>query len=83
MDGMEKKQHKLAAAIKQKCNREAKKRMWYLIKRKIKDLQNRSILKVQRAVDREVREYEVQEDAKMPSRENVKLDSCWRTAYLL
>jgi hypothetical protein len=36
--------------------------MWYLIKRTVKDLQNGSVLKVQRVVDGEVKEYEVQED---------------------
>ncbi len=62
MDAMEKKQHKQAASIKQKCNREESKRMWYLIKRTVKDPQNRSVLKVQRVVDGEVKENEVQED---------------------
>ena len=38
--------------------------MWYLIKRTVKDLQNGSVLKVQRVVDGEVKEYEVQEDVK-------------------
>jgi hypothetical protein len=64
VDAMEKKQHEQAAAIKQKCNREESKRMWYLIKRTVKDLQNRSILKMQRVVDGEVKEYAVQEDVK-------------------
>jgi hypothetical protein len=61
---MEKKQHKQAAAIKQKCNREESKRMWYLIKRTVKDPQNGSILKVQRVVEGEGEEYEIQEDVK-------------------
>ena len=64
MDAIEKKQHKRAAAIKQKCNREESKRMWYLIKCTVKEPQNKSILKVQRVVDGEVKEYEVQEGVK-------------------
>jgi hypothetical protein len=61
VDAIEKKQHKWAAAIKQKCNREESKRMWYLIKCTLKDPQNKNVLKVQRVVDGEVKEYEVQE----------------------
>ncbi len=62
MDVIEKKQHKQAATIKQKCNREQSKRMWYLIKRTVKDPQNGIVLKEQRVVDGEEKEYEVQED---------------------
>jgi hypothetical protein len=61
---MEKKQHIQAAAIKQKCNREESKRMWYLIKHAVKNPQSRSFLKEQRLVDGEVKEYEVHEDVK-------------------
>jgi hypothetical protein len=57
-----KRQHKRVAAIKQKCNREESKRMWYLIKRTVKDPASPSVLKVQRVVDGEVKEYTVQED---------------------
>jgi hypothetical protein len=32
IDAQTKKQHKRVTAIKQKCNREESKRMWYLIK---------------------------------------------------
>jgi hypothetical protein len=58
---MKKKQHKQAVAIKQKCNREESKRMWYLTKRTVKNPQSASVLKVQRIVDGEVKDYEVQE----------------------
>ncbi len=64
IDAQEKKQHKRAAAIKQKCQRKESKRMWYLIKRTVKDLQSPSVLKVQQVVDGKVREYVRQEDVK-------------------
>jgi hypothetical protein len=52
----------MVAAIKQKCNREESKRMWYLIKQTVKDPHSPSILRVQRVVNGEVKEYIVQED---------------------
>ena len=57
-----KRQHKRVATIKQKCNREESKRMWYLIKRTVKDPANPSVLKVQRVINGEVKEYIVQEN---------------------
>jgi hypothetical protein len=57
-----KRQHKRVAAIKQKCNWEESKQMWYLIKRTVKDLHSPSVLRVQRVVNGEVKEYIVQED---------------------
>jgi hypothetical protein len=45
VDSMEKKQKKHMAAIKQTINREESKRMWYLIKRTVKDPHSPSILK--------------------------------------
>jgi hypothetical protein len=62
IDTQEKKQHKRAAAIKQKCQREESKRMWFLIKQTVKDPQSPSVLRVQRVVNGEVKEYVVQED---------------------
>jgi hypothetical protein len=63
IDAQTKKEHKKVVAIKQKCNREEKsKRMWYLIKRTVKDPHSPSILRVQRVVNKEVEEYTVQED---------------------
>ncbi len=62
IDAQEKKQHKQAAAIKQKCQREESKRMWFLIKRTVKDHQSPSMLRVQRVVNGEVKEYVVRED---------------------
>ena len=62
IDAQTKRQHKRVAAIRQKCNREESKRMWYLIKRTVKDPTNPSVLKVQRVVDGEVKDYVVQED---------------------
>jgi hypothetical protein len=50
------------AAIKQKCQREESKRMWFLIKRTVKDPQSPSVLRVQRVVNGDVKEYVVQED---------------------
>jgi hypothetical protein len=61
VDSMQKKQKTQTAAIKQTINREESKRMWYLIKRTVKDPHSPSVLKVQRVVEGE-QEYEVQED---------------------
>ncbi len=47
IDAQTKRQHKHVAAIKQKCNREESKRMWYLIKQTVKDPASPSVLKVQ------------------------------------
>ncbi len=49
------------AAIKQTINREESKRMWYLIKRTVKDPHSPNVLKVQRVVEGKTQEYEVQE----------------------
>ena len=62
IDAQTKRQHKRVAAIKQKCNREESKRMWYLIKWTVKDPHSPSVLRVQRVVNGEVKEYVVQED---------------------
>ncbi len=59
---MHKKQKTRTAAIKQTINREESKRMWYLIKRTVKDPHSPSVLKVQRVVKGKTQEYEVQED---------------------
>jgi hypothetical protein len=56
IDAMTKKQHKRIAAIKQKCDQEESKRMWFLIKRMVKDPHSPSVLRVQRVVDGEVKE---------------------------
>jgi hypothetical protein len=57
-----KKQHKRVAAIKQKCNCKESKCMWYLIKRTVKDPHSPSILRVQRVVEGEVKEFTEQEE---------------------
>jgi hypothetical protein len=62
IDAQEKKQHKRAAVIKQKHQREESKWMWFLIKRTVKDPQSPSVLRVQRVVNGKVKEYVVQED---------------------
>ena len=62
IDAMTKKQHKRVAAIKQKCNREESKRMWFLIKGMVKGLHNPSVLRVQPVVDGEVKEYTDQDE---------------------
>ena len=46
IDARSKKQHKRVTAIKQKCNREESKWMWYLIKRTVKDPCSPSVLRV-------------------------------------
>ncbi len=62
IDAQAKKQHKRVVATKQKCNREESKCMWYSIKWTVKDPPSPSVLKVQRVVNGEVKEYIVQED---------------------
>ena len=62
IDAQTKRQHKRVAAIRQKCSREESKRMWYLIKRTVKNPANPSVLRVQRVVNGEVKEYIMQED---------------------
>ena len=62
IDAQTKRQHKRVAAIRQRINREESKRMWYLIKRTVKNPANPSVLRVQRVVDGEVKEYVMQED---------------------
>jgi hypothetical protein len=64
IDAQTKRQHKWVAAIKQRCNQEESKWMWYLIKQTVKDPTNPSVLRVQRVVNGEVKDYVyiVQED---------------------
>ena len=64
IDAQSKRQHKRTAEIKQKCNREESKWMWYLIKRTVKDPHSPSVLRVQRVVEGEVKEYTVQDKVK-------------------
>jgi hypothetical protein len=62
IDAQTKKHHKRVTAIKQKCNWEESKCMWYSIKQTVKDLLSPSMLRVQQIINREVKEYIVQED---------------------
>ncbi len=62
MDSLEKKQKKCMAAIKQSINQEESKRMWYVIKRMVKDPQTPSVLKVQQVINGKTHEYKVQKD---------------------
>jgi hypothetical protein len=62
LDTQSKRQNKRAKAIKKKLHQEESKRMWYLIKRTVKDPHSPSVLKVQRVVEGEIKEYTVQED---------------------
>jgi len=62
LDTQSKRQNERAKAIKLKLHREESKRMWYLIKRMVKDPHSPSVLKVQRVVEGEIKEYTVQED---------------------
>jgi hypothetical protein len=57
-----KRQTKCMKAIKQKPHQEESKRMWFLIKQMVKDPHSPSVLRVQRIIDGEVREYTLQED---------------------
>jgi hypothetical protein len=62
IDAQTKKQHKHVKDIKQTMNQEESKRMWYLIKRTVKDPYSPGMLKVQRVLDGETKEYITQED---------------------
>ncbi len=62
IDAQTKKQHKRVRDIKQTINQEESKRMWYLIKRTVKDPHSPSVLKVQQVINRETNEYIIQED---------------------
>jgi hypothetical protein len=62
IDVQTKKQHKRVVAVKQKCNREESKRMWYSIKQTVKDPLSLSILRVQQVMNGEIKESVVQED---------------------
>ncbi len=62
LDAQSKKQNERANAIKLKLHQEESKRMWYLIQRTVKDPRSPSVLKVQRVVEGETKEYTVQED---------------------
>ncbi len=64
LDAQSKHQNERAKAIKLKLHREESKRMWYLIKRTVKDPHSPSVLKVQRVVEGKIEEYTVQEDVK-------------------
>jgi hypothetical protein len=73
IDAQAKKQHKWVVAIKQKCNREESKHMWYSIRWTVKDPLSPSILRVQWVVNGEVKEYIVQEDVKQAIQQECKV----------
>ncbi len=74
MDVQTKRQNKCAKAIKQKLHQEKSKWMWYLIKRMVKDPHSPSILRVQRVVEGEVKEYTVQEDVEQAIQRECEVD---------
>jgi hypothetical protein len=65
IDAQTKKQQKRVAAIKQKCNWEESKHIWYLIKGTVKDLHSSSILRVQWVVNGEGKEQGIQQKCKV------------------
>ena len=73
IDAQTKKQHKRVAAIKQKCYWEESKQMWYLIKWTVKDSCSPSVLRVQRVVKGEVKEYILQEDVEQAIQQECKV----------
>jgi hypothetical protein len=73
IDAQTKKQHKWVVAIKQKCNREEGKCMWYLIKRTVRDPHSPRVLLFQRVVEGEVKEYTVQEDVEQAMQQECKV----------
>ncbi len=62
LDAQSKRQNEHAKAIKQKLHQEENKRMWCLIKRTVKEPHSPSILRVQRIIEGEMKEYTVQEN---------------------
>jgi hypothetical protein len=62
IEAQTKRQHKRVAEIKQRINCEESKRMWYIIKRIIKDPRSPSVLRVQRVIEGEVNEFNEQEE---------------------
>ncbi len=62
IEAQAKRQHKRESEIKQKINREESKRVWYLIKRTVKDPHSPSVLRVQRVIEAEVQEFTEQEE---------------------
>jgi hypothetical protein len=62
IDAQTKKQHDRVRDIKQTINREESKRMWYRIKRTVKDPHSPSVLKVQWVLDSKTKDYSIQED---------------------
>ena len=83
IDAQTKNQHKQVAAIKQKCNREEGKRMWYLIKHTVRDPHSPSVLQVQRVVEGEVKEYTAQEDVEQAINKNARCVVCLCTVLRL
>jgi hypothetical protein len=73
IDAQTKKQHKQVAAIKQKCNREKSKRMWYSNKQTVKDPLSPSVLRVQWVVKGEVKEYILQENVEQAIQQECKV----------
>ncbi len=62
IEAQAKRQHKRVSEIKQKINCKESKRMWYLIKRTVKDPHSPSVLRVQRVIEGEVQEFTEQEE---------------------
>jgi hypothetical protein len=66
-------QNKRAKAIKQKLHQEKSKQMWYLMKRTVKDPHSPSILRVQRIIEGEMKEYTAQEDVEQAIQRKCKV----------
>ena len=62
IDAQTKQQHNRAKDIKQTIIQEESKRMWYLIKRTVKDPCSPIVLKVQRVIGGKTNKYAIQED---------------------
>ena len=74
LDAQSKRQNKQATAIKLKLHQEEEtKRMWYLIQRRVKDPHSPSVLKTQRVVEGEIKEYTIQEDVEQASQRECKV----------
>jgi hypothetical protein len=73
LDAQSNDQNERTQAIKQKLHHEESKWMWYLIKRTVKDPHSPSVLRVQRVIKGEVKEFTVQEDVEYAIQQECKV----------
>ena len=70
-----KRKHKRVVEIKQRCNCDDSKQIWYLIKRTVKDPHSPSDLRVQRVVEGKVKEYTAQDEVEHAIRNSTQVQN--------